>query len=158
MNKVNPVTCCGYKVGDRVHLGEFNGTVICIAENEVGSTYNDIGVEFDDVPNHPGIHRCDGITLAAGTKGKGGRCKWCYARELEHGEVVVPKYYNGKVVCTNVGVNKNLYTLGKIYEFVDGTFTCDDGVEVNDFNFGERFKSFDDWKKFSTAKWLEIKE
>jgi hypothetical protein len=69
-----------------------------------------------------------------------------------------PKYYNGKIVCIDDSLNKGLYTLGKIYEFVDGTFICDNGTEVHKFLTCERVKSFNDWKKFSSSKWLEIKE
>ena len=158
MVKVKPVTFCGFKVGDRVHLGEFNGTVICIAVSEPWSTSNDLGVEFDDVPNHPGMHGCGGIDLADGKTGADKRCKWCYAKELEHGEYV-PKYYNGKVVCVNNVCNSNTYTVGKIYEFVDGTFKCDTGHYVHEFTMApSKFKSFNDWRTFSTSEWLEIKE
>lgn len=38
-----------------------------------------------------------------------------------------PKYYNGKVVCTYKGVDAYGYTVGKIYEFIDGTVVDDDG-------------------------------
>jgi hypothetical protein len=158
IDKVKPVMCGGYKVGDRVHLGKFNGTVICIAKSEIGSTYNDLGVEFDDVPGNPGMHYCSGIGLAAGEIGKSGRCKWCYPKELEHGEVVVPKYYNGKIVCVDPKVNDKLYTKGKIYEVVDGTFVCDNGSEVHNWYYNHRFNSFRAWNEFSTADWLEIKE
>jgi hypothetical protein len=160
MRECEPVICGGFKVGDRVHMGKFNGTVICIAKSEFGSTYNDIGVEFDDVSDNPGIHNCGGITLAAGTKSKtdSGRCKWCYPKELEHGEYV-PKYYNGKVVCTDNVSNTIDYTIGKIYEFIDGTFKSDFGTYVHEFRGRNcKFKSFNEWKQFSTAKWLEIKE
>ena len=37
-----------------------------------------------------------------------------------------PKYYSGKVVCTYRGTDDG-YTVGKIYEFVDGTVADDDG-------------------------------
>ena len=36
-----------------------------------------------------------------------------------------PKYYNGKVVCTHKGADD--YTVGKIYEFVNGTVVDDEG-------------------------------
>lgn len=158
MTKVKPVTFCGFKVGDRVHLGKFNGTIVCIAVSEHGSTFNDLGVEFDDVPNHPGIHNCGGIDLADGATSNTGRCKWCFAKELEHGEYV-PKYYNGKVVCVDRHVvDHKSYTIGKIYEFVDGVLTDDTGYHFNTGLMGEPFKSFDEWNKWSNAKWLEIKE
>lgn len=38
-----------------------------------------------------------------------------------------PKYYNGKAVCTYKDVDADSYTVGKIYEFVNGTVVDDDG-------------------------------
>lgn len=38
-----------------------------------------------------------------------------------------PKYYSGKVVCTYKDVDADCYTVGKIYEFVNGTVVDDDG-------------------------------
>lgn len=153
MKAVTPVVYCGFKVGDRVNYKGINGTVICISE---WSHDNDcaIGVEFDICV---GVgHNCGGITLLDGTTGTKATSSWMRPRELSHGEA--PKYYNGKIVCVEVGINQGLYTLGKIYEFVDGTFICDTGEEVDTWNGYEKFTSFDDWKKFSSAKWLEIKE
>jgi hypothetical protein len=68
-----------------------------------------------------------------------------------------PKYYNGKIVCIgNSKGNANDYTIGKIYEFVDGTFITDSGWSV--CRNGKPFKSFEEWNNFSCSKWLEIKE
>lgn len=150
VNPVTPFTVDGFKVGDRVNYGGHNGTVICL----VDGGYYPIGVEFD-TPNI-GLHNCKGFTLASGNYGTKYNSRWFNSDELTHGEA--PKYYNGKVVCVEVGLNHGLYTQGKIYEFVDGTFTCDDGTEVHEFITCERVKSFNDWKRFSSAKWLEIKE
>lgn len=44
-----------------------------------------------------------------------------------------PKYYSGKVVCTYRGTDDG-YTVGKIYEFVDGTVVDDDGDVRYKFN------------------------
>lgn len=41
--------------------------------------------------------------------------------------IEVGKYYNGKVVCTHKDVDAYGYTVGKIYEFVNGTVVDDDG-------------------------------
>ena len=67
-------------------------------------------------------------------------------------EPAKPKYYNGKVVCVNNGGIPELYTEGKIYQFVDGVFTFDDG------DISGRMKSFKDWERTSSAKWLEVVE
>lgn len=149
MTVVNPVIVNGFKVGDRVNYGGHNGTIICISYDDT------LGVEFDNNPNC--FHNCSGILLKAGKPGEPNRCAWCYASELKHGEA--PNYYNGKVVCVNLnGTNCYSYTVGKIYEFVDGTFTDDNGDEVHEFNLGVRFKSFKEWNDFSNSEWLEIKE
>lgn len=71
--------------------------------------------------------------------------------------------YNGKVVCTSLnGRNYGLYTVGKIYQFKDGQLTADNGKEypkssVNN-NCTAKIHNFEDWGKWSTAKWIEIKE
>jgi len=44
-----------------------------------------------------------------------------------------PKYYSGKVVCTYRGIDDS-YTVGKIYEFVNGTVVDDDGEVRYKFN------------------------
>lgn len=41
--------------------------------------------------------------------------------------IEVGKYYNGKVVCTHKDVDAYGYTVGKIYEFVNGAVVDDDG-------------------------------
>jgi hypothetical protein len=65
--------------------------------------------------------------------------------------------YNGKVVCVdNHGSNSSLYTVGKIYQFVDGSFVADDGTETK--NYYHPFESFKEWQEFSSSKWIEIKE
>lgn len=59
--------------------------------------------------------------------------------------------YNGKVVCVDAG-ETCCWTVGKIYQFVDG-------VVVNDL--GEccsKIESFDQLNKASAAKWLEVVE
>lgn len=44
-----------------------------------------------------------------------------------------PRYYSGKVVCTHRGTDDG-YTVGKIYEFVNGTVVDDDGDVRYKFN------------------------
>lgn len=64
--------------------------------------------------------------------------------------------YNGKVVCTRVGNNVDLYTLGKIYQFVDGTLTCNNGFILK--NYGKPFESFDQFKEYTASDFIEIVE
>ena len=71
--------------------------------------------------------------------------------------------YNGKVVCTSLcGRNYGLYTVGKIYQFKDGQLIADNGKSyptssVNN-NSIAKIHNFEDWSKWSTANWIEIKE
>ena len=85
------------------------------------------------------------------------------AFKAELGELVydrerdIKKLYNGKVVCINLnGTNKHLYTVGKIYQFVDGSFVADNGEEVK--TWYHPFESFEEWTKCSASKFIEIKE
>jgi hypothetical protein len=66
-----------------------------------------------------------------------------------------PKGYNGKVVCVETGVNDHLYTVGKVYQFKDGTITCDDG---NVLRRNNPVYSFRDWTDFTSSKFVEIVE
>lgn len=61
-----------------------------------------------------------------------------------------PKYYNGKVVCVDNRGFDGIYTTGKIYQFVDGVLTYDDGDTTT------RMESFKAWEVSSAAKWLEV--
>lgn len=154
MEAVNPVTVNGFKVGDRVTYFGHKGTIICI------NNYDQIGVQFD-TKNTYAMHNCGGFNLKAGKIGELNMCKWAKPEDLKHidpNEPEPPKYYNGKVVCVEVDVNEGLYTEGKIYEFIDGTFACDDGRKVHTWNDNVRFTSFAEWNRWSSAKWLEIKE
>lgn len=128
VSPVTPVTMDGFKIGDRVNRNGVNGTVICFAETGTPK----IGVEFDDKVGFG--HNCGGVPLKAGAYGTKDASWWCYAYELSHGEVVKPeppKYYNGKVVCTANKYGCSIpvpgFTVGKIYEVVDGRITNDDG-------------------------------
>lgn len=68
-------------------------------------------------------------------------------------EKYTPKY-NGKVVCIDVGCNK-CYTVGKIYQFVDGTITNDNGVIFGNHIPFASFKEFANW---TSAKFIEVVE
>lgn len=66
-----------------------------------------------------------------------------------------PKYYNGKVVCVKAGY-KCPYTIGKIYEFVNGHVCIDDGCTVP---YKDRIKSLDEWNSGEWgAEFIELKE
>ncbi len=66
--------------------------------------------------------------------------------------------YNGKVVCVaHNGINQDAYTIGRIYQFRDGSIINDKGNEVPYFEAG-KIHSFDEWVKYSASKWLEIVE
>ena len=63
--------------------------------------------------------------------------------------------YNGKVVCIDLcGCNKRIYTVGKIYQFVDGKIKTDEGCPIP-FN---PVHSFEEWNSLSDSKFIEIKE
>lgn len=65
------------------------------------------------------------------------------------------KLYNGKVVCIdNVG-NPNSYTVGKIYEFKDGRLKGDNGGVYPLFT---PIYTFEDWEKWTSAKFIEVIE
>lgn len=90
--------------------------------------------------------------------------KWLYAsHEIEvvepvNGAVEEKKeeYYNGKVVCVGLnGCNLSTYTVGKIYQFVDGQMTCDNGSKMPSY---KHVKNFEEWDKFSSSDFVEIVE
>lgn len=62
--------------------------------------------------------------------------------------------YNGKVVCIDNRANVGNYTVGKIYQFVNGLLKADCGETLP----AKRVSSFEEWTKFSSAKFIEIKE
>ena len=145
VKEVKPISVGGFKVGDRVNLDGINGTIICI--NEV----DDLGVEFDE-PNGF-THNCGVFELKDGKRGTKNTSRWCLPDELTHGEV--PTYYNGKVVCVDTcGRNQSLYTIGKIYEFVDGKLTDDRGWHLP----AMPVSSFEEWTNHTGSKFIEIVE
>lgn len=64
--------------------------------------------------------------------------------------------YNGKVVCIDNSGNKQMFTVGKIYNFEDGIVVVDNGIS-ND-NHGKRFKNFKELLQYTCSKFIEIKE
>lgn len=84
---------------------------------------------------------------------------WYWNKHCIEGKVVEskveeppkPTYYNGKVVCTKGAFG--LTTTGKIYEFVDGKLTYDNGDKSNGY-----CKDFKDVCKSFIAKFIEVVE
>ena len=67
-----------------------------------------------------------------------------------------PKYYNGKVVCVDLcGCNHGDYTVGKVYDIVDGVLINDRGHFIGS---GWYIKSFEDFCDFSCSKFIEVVE
>lgn len=74
---------------------------------------------------------------------------------LIQNKVKKPIYYNGKVVCIKAA-RKCPYTVGKIYEFIDGRVRIDDGCTVP---YRDRIKSLEDWDIGEWgAEFIELKE
>lgn len=67
-----------------------------------------------------------------------------------------PKYYNGKIVCIDDCHNPEEYTVGKIYQFVDGKITTDCGHKFGGWN--GRFTSFEEFAKWTGSKFIEVVE
>lgn len=65
--------------------------------------------------------------------------------------------YNGKVVCIDPCDCEDMYTLGKIYEFKDGRILDNDGCVIPPID-EEDIADFEEWKNFSSAKWVEVVE
>lgn len=64
--------------------------------------------------------------------------------------------YNGKVVCVDNRANERAYTVGKIYQFKDGTITADSGISMP--NKKVKIHSFEDWQSWTSAKFIEVVE
>ena len=80
-----------------------------------------------------------------------------YDRERDTKPVEPPKpLYNGKVVCIDNIYNTGIYTVGKIYQFEDGNFTSDKGDHYP--GNGTPIYTFEDWAKWTSSKFIEIKE
>lgn len=139
-----PPAVNGFKIGDRVHVNDKNGTIIAISVNER------LGVEFDEPI--PYSHRCEHF-VKYGKPGKKGYCWWYDSTALNHGEL--PKYYNGKVVCVDSGIIPELLTVGRVYTFKDGNSKDDKGNVMTH----RPAKDCDDLNSmFETAKFIPLVE
>lgn len=67
-----------------------------------------------------------------------------------------PKYYNGKVVCVK-SRRESAYTVGKIYEFVNGRVRIDNECILP---VGDPVKSLNEWNnsEWALAKFIELKK
>lgn len=70
-------------------------------------------------------------------------------------ECEIEPLYNGKVVCIDNCMNKDAYTVGKIYQFVNGKFKNDHGTMCP---LHKAITSFYDFAKWTKSKFIEIKE
>lgn len=85
-----------------------------------------------------------------------------YGTDYHPSEVALPKkekpLYNGKVVCVDHNNrNQDSYTIGRIYQFMDGSIVNDRGIEAP-LCKADKVHSFDEWARFSLSKWIEIVE
>ena len=85
-----------------------------------------------------------------------------YGTDYHPSEVALPEeektLYNGKVVCVDLNdSNKDDYTVGRIYQFREGSIINDRGHEIPYYE-ENKVRSFDEWARFSTSKWIEIVE
>lgn len=83
-------------------------------------------------------------------------------RGSNHGTLVY-KYevekplYNGKVVCIDNKANHGIHTVGKVYQFKDGQLTADNGRQYPGV-CGDEIYTFEDWDKWTSSKFIEVKE
>ena len=67
-------------------------------------------------------------------------------------EKVEEKYYTGKIVCIGVSNDlKNVFSLGKVYDVVNGTLKFDNGNEL------EMVKSLEDLNDIYGMEFIEVK-
>lgn len=94
-------------------------------------------------------HPDDRFDFMVGARVAFDRLVGCKEEESE-----TPKYYNGKVICVENYANRAIHTIGKIYQFVDGKLTADNGEKYP----YDRVKSFKEWQDCSGSEWLEVVE
>lgn len=140
-----------FKVGDRVEaiapVGNDDSTGVIGTIRRIEGNER-ILIEFDeDINGHDGDDYKDG------------HCWWVDAEDIELVKDAPKKktpYYNGKIMCIDNCNNVGNYTVGKIYEVVDGWFVHDGGGKMG--CGGEPIKSFSDFERFTTSKFKEVKD
>ena len=83
--------------------------------------------------------------------------KYLLAEDAEPEPEAEPKYFSGKVVCVSSG--DNCFSVGKMYEFVNGEIKDDDGDE-RPVCADEQFKSVEEWNSeygMPIARFIEFK-
>jgi len=55
-----------------------------------------------------------------------------------------PEYYNGKIVCIK---SSNDFTVGKIYNVVDGTFKDEHGYQIHNLYMMKRISTLEEWNE-----------
>ena len=73
--------------------------------------------------------------------------------EVERKEEKKSPFYNGKVFCLDA--KSYDYTTGKIYQFEDEAIIDNSGLMMPD---DRRVHSFEEWKRWSNAEWMEVVE
>lgn len=74
-------------------------------------------------------------------------------RQMISEHEVERKMYNGKVICLDA--KSYDYTTGKIYQFEDGAIIDNSGLMMPG---DRRVHSFEEWKRWSNAEWMEVVE
>lgn len=67
------------------------------------------------------------------------------------------KPYNGKVVCVDNVFNSSNYTIGKIYQFVEGRLTTDGAIKLP-HETESKVYTFGDWDNYTSSKFIEVVE
>lgn len=76
------------------------------------------------------------------------------AEAEEEAEEEQKPLYNGCVVCVDNTNNPDGYTVGKMYQFIDGVITMDTGYKLN--NKGGGFTSFEEFTAYTASKFVEL--
>jgi hypothetical protein len=120
-----------FKVGDKVVAK--TETPYCITTNG----WKGVVTELDDV---------FGMRVSESSDKCGYYVKCEYFDLLEEStKETEPKYYNGKVVCVSKKCNSAAYTVGKVYEFIDGRVKIDNGCKIP--VDGREVATLEEWNK-----------
>lgn len=131
----------GFKVGDRVIIGQSN----------IGDDWRgDVG-EIVDIDHS---YWCPYAVKTPNYR-NGNERLWCKVTGYAPVEPPKPKYYNGKVVCIDNGGNLAKYTIGKIYEFIDGHMIDNFGKKTPMYT---KIESFDHFVNWTASKFIPLVE
>lgn len=127
-------------VGDKMIYQNRGYDLVCTLDEDLCFTMHSISKVYDNVVSFWNLE----TTMRSGSKSP------VYDRERD-----TKTLYNGKVVCVEPFGN-DIYTKGKIYQFKDGFLTANDGDTYPDNS--HRCYSFEDWVKWTSAKFIEVVE